>query len=133
MSASIVVDASVWIQFIRAPSSPLGAQLERLMQEDRVLVTFLTLAEVLQGARSEEDFEEVREIFQDIPRTGEDEVDWVEAARLASRLRRRGFTLLLPDCHIAAVCLRLKSPLLTLDGDFDRVPGLRRMKPERLA
>ena len=133
MSSSIVVDASVWIHFIREPDSPLGAQLERLLHGERALVTFLTLAEVLQGARSEEEFEEAREIFRDIPRAGEEETDWVEAARMAFRLRRRGFTLLLPDCHVAAVCLRLRAPLLTLDSDFDRVPGLRRMKPERLS
>lgn len=96
-------------------------------------MTAVTLAELLQGARSGEQFEGLRTVFQDVPRLEEMEGDWVEAARLTSALRRRGVTLPLIDACLASVCLRLGALLLTLDSDFDRVPGLRRMKPEALS
>ena len=133
MSASVVVDASVWIPYLRTPGSPLGEQVEVLLEEGRAVMTAVTLAELLQGSRSAAEFETLREVFQDVPKLEEGEGDWVEAARLSSSLRRRGTTLPLIDSCLVAVCLRLGALLLTLDGDFDRVPGLRRMKPEPLS
>jgi predicted nucleic acid-binding protein len=100
------------------------------MDADRVLLTSLTLAEMLQGTRSEGEFDGLYDLFRDVPRIVESEEDWVGAARLTSSLRRNGVRIPLFDCCLATVCLRHEVLLLTLDGDFDRVPGLRRMKPE---
>ena len=133
MTASVVVDASVWIDFLKAPHGSLGNQVERLLIGRRAKVTALTLAEVLQGARSDAEFEGIREVFQDIEKIHETETDWVEAARMVSTLRRRGVPLVLSDALLAMVSLRLQAILLTLDRDFDRVPGSRRMKPEPLS
>ena len=133
MSASVVVDASVWIPYLRIPGSPLGRQVLDLLGRGRARLTTLTLAELLQGARSEGEFEGLREIFRDVPRVDEIPEDWIEAARLTSGLRRRGLTVPLLDCCLASTCLRLGALLLTLDSDFDRIPGLRRLKPERLS
>lgn len=133
MSVSVVVDASVWIHFLNVPRSPLGGQVLRLLETERAEVTFLTLAEVLQGAHSDPEFEEILEVFQDVRRIQETGTDWVEAARLVYSRRRHGVSLVLSDALLAVVSLRLGALLLTLDGDFDRVPGLRRMKPEPLS
>lgn len=130
MTASVVVDASVWIHFLNAPASPLGSQVQRLLEEERAEVTSLTLAEVLQGARSEAEFEGILDVFRDVERVQELRTDWVEAARMVCSLKRRGVSLVLSDALLAVVSLRMGSLLLTLDGDFDRVPGLRRMKPQ---
>ena len=133
MSASVVVDASVWIPYLRLPGSPLGHQVFDLLARTRARLTTLTLAELLQGARSEGEFEGLRDLFRDVPRVHETPEDWIEAARLTSGLRRRGITVPLLDCCIASTCLRLGALLLTLDADFDRIPGLRRLRPESLS
>ena len=133
MSVSVVVDASVWIPYLRLPGSPLGLQVLDLLGSGRARLTTLTLAELLQGARSEGEFEGLREVFRDVPRVDEIPEDWIEAARLASGLRRRGITVPLLDCCLASTCHRLGSLLLTLDADFDKIPGLRRLKPEPLS
>jgi tRNA(fMet)-specific endonuclease VapC len=54
----------------------------------------------------------------------EDE-DAMRAARLQSSLRRRGWQLDTVDALIAAIALRYDLTLLTTDGDFDAVPGLK--------
>ena len=133
MSVSVVVDASVWIPYLRLPGSPLGHQVLELLGSGRARLTTLTLAELLQGARSEDEFEGLRGIFRDVPRVDESPEDWIEAARLTSGLRRRGVTVPLLDCCLASTCHRLGALLLTLDADFDRIPGLRRLKPKPLS
>ena len=55
-------------------------------------------------------------------------IDWEDAARAAdlqTTLESNGRQLALPDALIAAVAIRYDLTLLTADGDFAGVPGLR--------
>lgn len=54
-----------------------------------------------------------------------EEEDAERAARLQVFLRRRGWQLKTIDALIAAIALRYDLTLLTIDGDFDAVPGLK--------
>ena len=125
LTGSVVVDTSVWIDFLRDPRDPSGGRLQQLLEEGRVLLCSLVMAELLAGARSHEEFEDLRGALAEIPKIPEIEQDWVEAARIRFGLRRAGRDLPLLDCLIAAVCLRLSVPLFSRDSDFSRIPGLR--------
>ncbi len=52
----IVVDASVWIDYFNGRSSPQTDALDRLLQEELLIVGDITLTEVLQGFRDEKSF-----------------------------------------------------------------------------
>jgi tRNA(fMet)-specific endonuclease VapC len=54
-----------------------------------------------------------------------DAVDAVTAAELRITLRRRGRQLATVDSLIAVIALRYDLTLLTTDGDFQAIPGLR--------
>lgn len=128
MTGSVVVDTSVRIDFLRDHRDLAGSRLQRLLEEGRVLLRSLVMAELLAGARSREEFEDLREVLAGIPRIPEIEQDWVSAARIRFGLRRAEWDPPLLDGLIAAVCLRLSVPLLSRDSDFDRIPGLRRLE-----
>ena len=58
-----------------------------------------------------------------------DEADAAALALLNATLRRKGQTMKLYDAAIAAGALARDDSLLALDNDFDRVTGLKLMRP----
>lgn len=50
---------------------------------------------------------------------------WDDALALAWNLARRGITMQVTDMVIAVCALSIDAAVLTLDSDFDNVPGLR--------
>ncbi len=127
----VLVDTSYWIEYFNRPGLAEADEVETLVRDDRAAVTGLVLAELLQGARTEEDILELR--------SGLAAVTWVEASvetygragRLGYELRRRGVTVPITDCVIAAAAESIGGRLLTLDGHFEelaRVASLRLLR-----
>ena len=86
------------------------------------------LTEVLQGARSEAEFGYFASRLTTLSFLEVDQETWVGAAKLNYGLRQRGQMLAVGDLIISALALRHDVPVYSLNGDFDRVDGLRRHK-----
>lgn len=127
----ILVDTSVWIDFLRGIDSPERRVLHRLLDDEGDLaLTGVILTEVLQGIRRERDFRRVKESLLEFPLHDPlGPATWLGAAEIYRACRRRGRTVRKTiDCLIAAVCLENDLMLLHRDGDFDaieRCTGLR--------
>ena len=122
----IIADSSIWIEFQNNPGSEAGAELDRLLANDEVVMVGPVLTEVLQGSRSESDldFFASRLTALSFLETGQEA--WVRAAELNHRLGREGAMLSLGDLMISTLALYHDIPVYSLNGDFDRVSGLRR-------
>ena len=83
------------------------------------------LAEILQGARSDDALEFFSSRLTALPFLETDQETWVRAGELNFRLRRQGSMLSLGDLLISTLALDHDLPVYSLDGDFQRVPGLR--------
>jgi predicted nucleic acid-binding protein len=128
----VIVDTTVWIDYLRGTENPETRWLDQELQRQRLGLTDLILCEVLQGIREQSAFTQVRsdllrfEVFQ----TGGTELA-VAAAQNYRDLRRRGYTVHKTiDCLIATFCLQARHELLHRDHDFDcfeKVLGLRVM------
>jgi predicted nucleic acid-binding protein len=126
----VIVDTTVWIDYLRGAENPQTRWLDRELQQKRIGLTDLILCEVLQGIREESAFVRVRadllkfQVFE----TGGRGLA-VAAARNYRELRQRGYAVRKTiDCLIATFCLRGKHELLHRDHDFDcfeKVLGLR--------
>jgi predicted nucleic acid-binding protein len=126
----VIVDTTVWIDYLRGTENPETLWLDRELQRQRLGMTDLILCEVLQGVREQSAFERVRanllkfQVFQ----TGGIELA-IAAARNYRELRQRGYTVHKTiDCLIATFCLEGGHELLHRDRDFDcfeKVLGLR--------
>ena len=117
----VIVDTTVWIDYLRGTENPETRWLERELQRQRLGLTDLILCEVLQGIREQSMFARVRadllrfQVFQ----TGGSELA-VAAAQNYRELRQRGYTVHKTiDCLIATFCLQGKHELLHRDHDFD--------------
>ena len=117
----IVVDSSVWIDQLNARHTPKTALLVQLLGSVPLGLVDLSLTEVLQGTRSDADFQRVERVLiamQIISTTGATIA--VEAARNYQRLRAVGITVLSTiDTLIATRCMIDDHRLLHSDRDFD--------------
>ncbi len=119
----VLVDTTVWIDFLRGKATPEVGEIERLLREGEDICTCgVILTEVLQGIRSDDDFRRTLSrfnVFLFLPMSRE---TFVTAAELYRSLRGRGITIRKPvDCMIASVSLEHDVPLLHNDRDFDPI------------
>lgn len=117
----VLVDSSVWIDFLRRGLSPESRELSHLIgSEEDIATCGLVRQEVLQGIRDDSTLVQVRTLLDQVHYLGlEEPVSFDEAAEIYRKIRRRGQTLRSPaDCLIAAVAIRYRVPLLHRDRDF---------------
>ena len=116
----IVVDSSVWIDFLNGRNAPHVRRLRAVLGTDEVIVGDLMLCEVLQGLGSERAAREVEALllrFEIVPMAGEEIA--VIAARNFRSLRKRGITVRKTiDLLIGTWCIENGRPLLHNDNDF---------------
>jgi predicted nucleic acid-binding protein len=117
----VIVDTTVWIDYLRGTENPETLWLDRELQRQRLGLTDLILCEVLQGIQDHRMFSRVRadllkfQVFEN----GGSELA-IAAAENYRDLRGRGFTVRKTiDCLIATFCLQGRHELLHRDSDFD--------------
>nr|WP_295671509.1 PIN domain nuclease [Sphingomonas sp.] len=117
----ILVDSSVWIDFLRDRETIHTDLLARIIKSGRLLTGDLVLTEVLQGIANEHAFENARFLLTAGPIiTIADEAVAIQAARNYRNLRARGITIRKTiDTLIATRCIMNGYPLLYSDRDFD--------------
>jgi predicted nucleic acid-binding protein len=116
----IVVDSSVWIDFLNGRDAPHVKRLRAIIGTDEVIVGDLMLCEVLQGLDDERTAREVEALmrrFEIVSMAGG--AIAVTAARNFRSLRRRGITVRKTiDLLIGTWCIENRRPLLHNDSDF---------------
>ena len=117
----ILVDSSVWIDYLRGIDTRQTDRLHALLGVEPLAIGDLILTEVLQGTTSEKDFRSVQRLLGnlDVLQLGGSAVA-VQAARNFRSLRGRGVTVRKTiDCIIATRCIMDDLTLLHSDRDFD--------------
>jgi len=116
----IVVDSSVWVDFLNGHDVSHVRRLDSLLGTARIVVGDLMLCEVLQGLRSERHATEVERLLRsfDVVAMAGDAIA-VIAARNYRALRARGATVRKTiDLFIGTWCIENQLPLLHNDRDF---------------
>jgi len=120
----ILVDTSVWVDFLRGANSPQRHALHRLIEdEEDIAIAGIILTEVLQGIREDRAFRATRAYLLDFLVYGPKGVEtYLRAAQIYRDCRRRGKTVRRTvDCLIAAICIEHGLTLLHRDSDFDLI------------
>jgi hypothetical protein len=117
----VIVDTTVWVDYLRGTHNPETEWLEIEADRKRLGLTDLILCEVLQGVRSEQEFSQVRTELERFAlfETGGEELA-IAAAGNYRRIREEGLTVRKTiDCLIATFCMSNGHALLHRDRDFD--------------
>jgi predicted nucleic acid-binding protein len=117
----VIVDTTVWIDYLRGERSPETDWLDQELDRQRLALTDIIFCEVLQGLRDDDAAKEVEDLLLRFEMFDTGGVDLArEAARNYRTLRRRGRTVRKTiDCLIATFCIREGHALLHRDRDFD--------------
>ena len=117
----ILVDSSVWIDYLRGTPTPQADKLDSLLGVTPLAIGDLILTEVLQGCATDRQFNEVRrtlEALELVVLGGADIA--IEAAKNYRKLRSLGVTTRKTvDAIIATRCIVSDYELLHNDRDFE--------------
>lgn len=132
----LLVDSTVWVDFLRGKLSRQAVDLQHAIQEHQVLLGDLILAEVMRGVVNERVARLVLASLDafDVVELGGKELA-VKAAENYRILRGKGMTVRgTVDLFIGTWCIHHDVPLLHADRDFagmEKHLGLRRWEGER--
>lgn len=117
----IVVDSSVWIDYLNDAATDRTAQLDGLIGHEPILVGDILLCEILQGLRSETEARRVEDLLRSFDLAPMLDPDLaIRAAANYRALRRIGVTLSkTADLIIGTFCIERRHLLLHDDRDFD--------------
>jgi predicted nucleic acid-binding protein len=117
----ILVDATVWIDYLNGVATPQTGWLDENLPNQRLGLTDITLCEVLQGVKDRNQAVRVRQDLMafEILTTGGTDLA-LAAADNYRALRELGITVRKTiDCWIASFCIREGHSLLHNDRDFN--------------
>ncbi len=117
----ILVDSSVWIDYFNGLKTWQTNLLDNLLSDVPIIVGDLILAEILQGFRSDNDYESAKTYLSDLPfrQMGGYQVA-VQSAHNYRILWKKGVTVRKTiDVIIGTFCIMEEFPLLHDDRDFD--------------
>lgn len=120
----ILVDTSVWIDFLRGEDSAERHTLHRLIEnEEDISITEIILTEILQGIKEDKKFRAVKNYILEFPiYTPKGVETYLEAARIYRTCRKKGKTVRKTvDCIIAAICIENDLVLFHKDNDFNLI------------
>lgn len=116
----LLVDSSVWIDRSRGAETDSARFVDDRDGQEEIAITGVIYQEVLQGARSDRGFEQLRQMLSAMLLLEPRELSTYEiAAILFRRARKAGYTIRKPtDCLIAALALEHGALLVHNDRDF---------------
>jgi len=117
----ILVDSSVWIDFLGSSPGAAGAELRRMIEEgEPFALTGVVIAEVLQGlTRDAGRIEQFLAQWEMLEPGGFE--TYRTAAAIYRRARGKGVSLTTIDILITAIALEHGASVFTLDHDFARI------------
>jgi len=123
----ILIDSSIWIPFFNGQKNLQVEVMKTLIANDEdVCLSVHILMEILQGFRSDKDFQQVHGYLQMFPTIDMGGISsYVAAAQIYRRCRKKGITIRRGlDCMIAQTSIENDLVLFHADGDFDRIASV---------
>jgi tRNA(fMet)-specific endonuclease VapC len=120
----IIVDTSVWIEYLKNKPT-LAEKLDRQLLAGDIFTVGPVIAELLQGAKTEKDYRMLKNSIDGLPFIETSFENWALAGDISYKLRRKGITIPITDCIIAAVAIHNNASVMTYDQHFTNIPNLK--------
>lgn len=118
------VDTSAWIEFFRDRPHPVVQVTRDLLLRAQVCLADAVVGELFQGVRTPRDGAAIEECVETLPTLSGKPKTWQVAGTLSAQARRRGKTLHLIDCYLAALAVEYQVQFLTCDRHFEIIQPL---------
>jgi hypothetical protein len=121
MKDRVLIDTSVWIDYLKSKDTYLSDKVDALIKTETVFVPKIVIAELIQGAKSEKEIRVIDEFTGAFSIIDQGEETWRKAGILSYRLKRKGETINLIDCYIAIIAKENGCKVFTLDPHFYKI------------
>jgi len=127
-----LIDSSAWIEYLRpAGSKVVKERVRGILQQEEAVCCGIVAVEVLRGAKTDKDFQLLRDTLLSLPQIPLDEEVVERAAEWGFRLERKGKRVSTTDILIAAAAYP-DAFLIHLDRDFETIASVVGLEQERL-
>lgn len=129
----VIVDTSVWIDFLQGRGAKEVEELESLLsQEKDVFITGIIVQEILTGIKDKKDRTKVRKELEHFILINPTLETHIQAAEIFDACKKKGFTIRsVIDCLIAALAIEYDLTLLEKDKDYTYMPKVIPLKTLR--
>jgi predicted nucleic acid-binding protein len=115
-----LIDTSVWLFALRKDFIPeIRSRVDDLLRNNLVFTTGIINLELLSGAKTDSEFERLKDRLMTLDDIITDDIIWDKASVLAFKLRRKGITVPHTDILIAACAILEGCVLLHADNHFN--------------
>jgi predicted nucleic acid-binding protein len=112
-----VVDSSAWISFLRGDAVAIR-RIDPLLAIGTVAVAGPIVAEVISGAGTRAEFDQLKDLFEGLERLADPPDLWDRVAEARYAIARKGHQASLVDLAISLACIGGGHTLVTRDQDF---------------
>jgi predicted nucleic acid-binding protein len=127
----ILVDTSIWIDFLEGKGTPQHLELCRLIEDDAdICLTGIVVTEILQGIKDNAQNREIASYLLEFPIINPQDISsYIQASEIYRTCARNGKTVRKTiDCLIAAIAIENGLVLFHNDRDFDIIRACCRLK-----
>ena len=124
MQSLVLVDSSIFITLLKTRRDPAEELMGRLDLTDLATCGMVRL-EVIRGLGAPRARQKMESFFDVMQNVITDNALWEDACELGWQVSSKGNNMPAQDIIIAACALRVDASVLTHDGHFDHIPGLR--------
>lgn len=119
----VIIDTSVWIDFLHGAPEIHVQKMSDCLSTSEVCTCSPIVQEVLQGIRSDADYQKAKKYILDLEMLNADSITVaIESADLYRFLRKKGVTIRKSnDCVIAWFAIMFGAKLLHNDKDFETI------------
>ncbi|MBQ9210907.1 MAG: PIN domain-containing protein [Clostridia bacterium] len=110
----VLADSNVFIDFWKKPTQKI---IDTFASED-VVVCGVVKAELLHGAKTQENYNKINGLLGEFESLALDESDWSKLGELLYSLKTKGITVPFQDAVIALIAIKYRVPLWSNDNHF---------------
>ncbi len=110
----ILVDTSVWVNFLRKSDPDTVDMLKTYLKKDHIYAVSAVFGELLQGAKNKREEALISKLWENLPKVEEDQL-FIMAGRLSKDYKLYASGVGLIDCYILAAAMDNNLTLWTLD------------------
>ena len=119
--SKIIVDTSIWIEYFKNESDIVDLIEDKLM-ENCIFITGPIVSELLQGVKSEKEYDKLKNSIEAIPFIEGTYKDWKKVGSISFDLRREGITIPMTDIFISVIAINNNASVYTQDKHFKEIP-----------
>ncbi len=118
MKPEYFIDSSVWIPYFREGKSAYGELIDELVEDNRIHINGVVIAELLIGARSPAEIDRLSSALAGLKLVPSGRASFESAGRNGYELRKKGVSVPLTDVIIATDCIEHGLVLIESDKHY---------------